>query len=607
MENMKHNLLKYFWSRLMLLSLFVVCGTVTASAHLRSDSYPYKTTVKVATGAGSVYVVYNDVDNYNYGSATTTQKSYEATVSSYSNTTSITLNATPAEGYRFLRWEDGAGNVISATSTSPTTSLEYNTDGASRSTNGFIIYGYNYSTVREFSFNAFFKEEGDVVVKVADGQEAIGSAVIREESFEEGDEITLVASTINGSELTGWSFDHWELNGVNVSEKSEYKVTVPDSKVTYVAYFSRVDTENYCFIRNKTTGKYLRLSGTNNYTAPSSEGQPASFNGSFTLVDADKAVSDPGCVFIITGTSNNGGLKNATIISQNKAVGNLSGAVIIKKALTIRPVSDGTYTISTIHTRNSDDITMYFRDNNGTPDMINSTSGYNTEWELLQLNSANLETNYFGAAPNAAITKDGKYFTTLYTTFPYQLQSGKAFYANHESIKVLGEGENERYRVECIEVPNGIVPANAPVILVCDGTDAATNKLLPLPLATAISPLSDNLLRGHISVVNGSELGDGSKYVLSIGKANGVGLYKLKIGTAMPDNKAYVYLDEEAQQGAKKVVYVYGDDDTEPTGLMEVVIPEDNDDAPVYDLLGRRVCNPAKGIYIKNGKKFIKH
>jgi hypothetical protein len=29
------------------------------------------------------------------------------------------------------------------------------------------------------------------------------------------------------------------------------------------------------------------------------------------------------------------------------------------------------------------------------------------------------------------------------------------------------------------------------------------------------------------------------------------------------------------------------------------------DDAPIYNLAGQRVTKPAKGIYIKNGKKFI--
>ena len=30
-----------------------------------------------------------------------------------------------------------------------------------------------------------------------------------------------------------------------------------------------------------------------------------------------------------------------------------------------------------------------------------------------------------------------------------------------------------------------------------------------------------------------------------------------------------------------------------------------NSDAATFDLSGRKVANPAKGLYIKNGKKFI--
>ena len=301
-RTMKHNNLK----RCALLVLTALFSILQMYALHASDTWKYKTTLNVSpSGKGTVYMDYNDNNTDNSSNTTTTSKSYPATVNSSNNTTSVTLNATPIDGWRFLRWEDGAGNVISSTSSSPTTLLTYdktNVNPSRQTALWGIIYWYEYPE-KNFSFTAFFKENGSVIAKVKDGQEAYGSAVISEEHFDVGDEIHLVASNINGSEMIGWSFDHWEVNGVNVSEKPEITVTVPDEVVTYVAVFTRADSENYYFIRNKATGRYLKLVGTADYTSNHQEGDDlqGSFNGSFEMRDEVAAVSDPGCVFIISG------------------------------------------------------------------------------------------------------------------------------------------------------------------------------------------------------------------------------------------------------------------------------------------------------------------
>ena len=40
------------------------------------------------------------------------------------------------------------------------------------------------------------------------------------------------------------------------------------------------------------------------------------------------------------------------------------------------------------------------------------------------------------------------------------------------------------------------------------------------------------------------------------------------------------------------------------TGIQNIIVTDDPN-APIYNLAGQRVTNPTKGIYIKNGKKFI--
>lgn len=590
----------------MVLNCNVVYG------HIYEDEYPYKTTVTVKTGEGSVYATYNSIENYS-ATPTTSSASYTATITSSTNTTSVTLNATAAEGYTFDKWENSDGSLLTSNTHSPTVQLTYtNTDRQQVIDFQFLLlrlWHYRYSNAQEFSFKACFKEEGAVAARVESGQEAIGSAVVAEES---NGKATLVARTINGSEISGWTFDYWTVgdNTERFSEESTIQVPIPEEgKVIYVAHFMRVDTESYCFIRNKATGKYLKLSDTKNFSAPTDQDQPAKFNGSFTLVGENDAISDPGCVFIVIGSSNNGGFRKVKLISQSKAVGSEASSVIIQSDISIIPVSNNTYTISTQYRYNNKPLTLYFRDNNGTPDMYNVPSD-NSEWELLMLSRDNLPNTYFGAKPNTLLERDGKYYTTLYTTFPYEVQNGRAYYINESSI--VPYGEDGQYRVVCHEVPNNKVPENVAVILECDATDAASNKLLPLKVGSVPSLEGTSLLQGQIKVVHGAKSGDGNIFVLSVSpetKTN-VGFYKLKSGVAIPDNKAFADLPEEVQAAAKSFTYCFGDDMTGSEGvttslLDKVALPENITGSSIYDLQGRRVSNPSSGVYIVNGKKFV--
>ncbi|MBQ4028285.1 MAG: hypothetical protein II624_03890, partial [Prevotella sp.] len=48
------------------------------------------------------------------------------------------------------------------------------------------------------------------------------------------------------------------------------------------------------------------------------------------------------------------------------------------------------------------------------------------------------------------------------------------------------------------------------------------------------------------------------------------------------------------------VLYLFG----EVTGVEEITAPTSDENAPIYDVMGRRVLNPQPGgIYIQNGKK----
>ena len=46
------------------------------------------------------------------------------------------------------------------------------------------------------------------------------------------------------------------------------------------------------------------------------------------------------------------------------------------------------------------------------------------------------------------------------------------------------------------------------------------------------------------------------------------------------------------------------DSDPKPTGIKAIEV-SDNDQGSIYDLNGRRVEQPTKGLYIKNSKKYV--
>lgn len=91
---------------------------------------------------------------------------------------------------------------------------------------------------------------------------------------------------------------------------------------------------------------------------------------------------------------------------------------------------------------------------------------------------------------------------------------------------------------------------------------------------------------------------DGYMYVLGKG-SQGVGFYKLADGKTLGVGKAYLfYTGSNARE-----FFLFDDDATGISTTLNdnVEMTDDN----VYDLLGRRVQNPTKGLYIVNGKKVI--
>ena len=151
-------------------------------------------------------------------------------------------------------------------------------------------------------------------------------------------------------------------------------------------------------------------------------------------------------------------------------------------------------------------------------------------------------------------------------------------------------------------------PAGTPFIIKWDNT--GVNLVNPVFTGVTI----DNTNR-DVNFTGGSFMGTYAP--LEITDANRSKVLLLsggnKLGYAMTDRtiangkalgtcRAYFYFP--GSQTARSFVMNFGEDDTQTTGIVHTEITESTEMADaIYDLQGRRIEKPKKGLYIVNGKK----
>ena len=137
------------------------------------------------------------------------------------------------------------------------------------------------------------------------------------------------------------------------------------------------------------------------------------------------------------------------------------------------------------------------------------------------------------------------------------------------------------------------IPANTGIIL-----EGSGNVTIP-PTTDATDDITGNDLKVSDGTVTGDGTGEGGTiYVLADG-GNGVGFYLLKSGLKVLAGKAYL----NTGSGSPSPSFIGIGDDT--TGIDEVSSKTEEVRSDYFDLQGRRVAQPTKGLYIVNGKKVI--
>ena len=225
--------------------------------------------------------------------------------------------------------------------------------------------------------------------------------------------------------------------------------------------------------------------------------------------------------------------------------------------------------------------------------------------------------NYFGVKPSTNMRgRDGKYYTTLYVDFPFKIVGDVKAY----TIEGVDAKNAQGYyfaKVKELAQQGDTVPAQTAVVLECNSTNPVDNQLLPT--GDEKPKTSNNRLCGTFfgGAINGLTVKDGAGNDYNVthdnirafnintaDSRNPIGFYKVKNNvTNIPGNKAFLVLTSTEAQ-AKSLVLEFEDGGT--TGIETIENSKNStDDGVYYDLQGRRVENPTRGIYIVNGKKVV--
>lgn len=157
----------------------------------------------------------------------------------------------------------------------------------------------------------------------------------------------------------------------------------------------------------------------------------------------------------------------------------------------------------------------------------------------------------------------------------------------------VSTADNSQATMKAVE--GEAIPAKTGVLLTSESADAVT--MVPATDET-LATIENNKL-GNSAGTAKTIAADDHAYILSAVDGQ-TAFYKGKVGTTLGMNKAYLTLNEA---GAPEAISMnFGGN---VTGINQIVNAEQNN-APVYDLTGRRVVRTVKGgLYIKGGNKFI--
>lgn len=307
-----------------------------------------------------------------------------------------------------------------------------------------------------------------------------------------------------------------------------------------------------------------------------------------------------GSDYVFTLTSTNPSIKNYNNGSENRKVGNniaiqlTNNTINISHSPNIKSIK--LYALTNATSGNQATITADGTTELGSAPLLGSEAVAPAEFDITNYSTIKassqvlvaFEIEYYAGAE---LTVADINWASLYLPVAVAIPSGiKAYYASAISSS----------SVTLTELTDNI-PANTGVLVkASEGIytfNALQSDATPLP--------GTNLFEG---VTSDKAFADSEIYVLAGSendKANPI--FKLydsgsSSGVTLSAYKSYL-LASNVPSLARTLTFGFDDDET--TGITDVKINTENGTTQYYDLSGRRVTHPTKGLYIVNGKKVI--
>ena len=248
-------------------------------------------------------------------------------------------------------------------------------------------------------------------------------------------------------------------------------------------------------------------------------------------------------------------------------------------------------------------ITKYLGDYGGSGNPCPSVKGGDLNWRFVPVDQS--ETGYFGVKPDIHTTNDNAYWATLYAGFGFtpSVETTKVYYVS-----------DVKNGCAIIQPLTGKVAKNSPVLVKCTGSKPSDNKLSLVDYNVA---MAGNLLKGCFYNSNHYKYDDDGCYYEHRNRMDYKASTMRVLGTTadgkpafvktnidyLPANKAYLSVGSSEVD----VLPILTEEEYEEyiTGIDELPAVTTAGQKVIYDLQGRRITAPSKGLYIVNGKKMI--
>lgn len=202
---------------------------------------------------------------------------------------------------------------------------------------------------------------------------------------------------------------------------------------------------------------------------------------------------------------------------------------------------------------------------------------------------------------------NGNHYATAHFPFDVMVENAKAY---------VSTSLNAKNKLIMEEVTDKIIPANTALVII-GKEETATVKIKGVTTGNETEGTTEtwagtNVLSGtNLDILYGNNTENITKddvLIFGKGKDSGnVGFFKPSSSptvTMIPHNRAYLLRSELHTDNDQAVTYATFSFVGDETGIDNVEADTD-DETVTYDIQGRRVNNPSKGVYIVNGKKVL--